>query len=189
MTNQNELLLINKVLAGDTDAFGVLVDRYQEMAYTIAVRLLQDPDEAADIVQESFIKSFEVLDSFRGDAKFSTWIYRIVYRKSLDRLKAIKRRKTDAFEEIGEGSFTAEGGEDAVQLMVAAEQEEMVKKAVSALNPDEQTLILLYYYEELPIREIAEVLDMGMENVKVRLFRTRKKLYTLLKGHVEHSTG
>ena len=186
MTDQNELLIINKVLEGNTDAFGVLVDRYQEMAYTIAVRLLNDPDEAADIVQESFVKSYEVLDTFRGDAKFSTWIYRIVYRKSLDRLKAIRRRRTDGFGEMGEDNMLLGEVEDAFQLMMATERTELVKKAISALKPEEQTLILLYYFEDSPIRDIAEIMDMGMENVKVKMFRARKKLYNLLKGQIDH---
>lgn len=185
MTNQNELLIINNVLAGDTDAFGVLVDRYQDMAYTIAVRILHDPDEAADVVQESFVKSYEVLDSFRGDAKFSSWIYRIVYRKALDRLKAIKRRRTGAFDEVKEGVLVPEDADDAFQQLMKAERREMVKNAISKLKPDEQTLILLYYFEESSIKEIAEVLDLGLDNVKVKLFRTRKKLFHLLKGQVD----
>lgn len=186
MTNQNENLIINNVLAGDKDAFGILVDRYQDMAYTIAVRILHDPDEAADVVQESFVKSYEVLDGFRGDAKFSSWIYRIVYRKALDRLKAIKRRRTDAFDRLQEGAMATEDTDNAIQQLMKAERREMVKNAISKLKPDEQTLILLYYFEESSIKEIAEVLGLGMENVKVKLFRTRKKLFHLLKGQFEH---
>ncbi|THD65781.1 sigma-70 family RNA polymerase sigma factor [Robertkochia marina] len=186
MTNLNENLIINNVLAGDKDAFAILVDRYQDMAYTIAVRILHDPDEAADVVQESFIKSYEVLDSFRGDAKFSSWIYRIVYRKALDRLKSIKRRRTDAIDPVKEGTMMAEDAENAFQQLMKAERREMVKNAISQLKPDEQTLILLYYFEESSIKEITEVLGLGMENVKVKLFRTRKKLFHLLKGQVDH---
>lgn len=185
MTNQNELLIINKVLAGDRNAFGILVDRYQDLAYTIAVRLLNDPDEAADIVQESFVKCYEVLETFRGESKFSTWLYRIVYRKSLDRLKAIKRKRTEAFEESSGALLLQEDDGNAVQLMMKAERKELVKSAIAQLKPEEQTLILLYYFEESSIKEIAEVLDLGMENVKVRLFRTRKKLHNLLKGQVD----
>ena len=186
MTNPDESIIIRQVLEGDQNAFGILVDRYQDMAYTIAVRILHDPDEATDVVQESFVKSYEVLDSFRGDAKFSSWIYRIVYRKALDRLKAIKRRRTDAYDQVQEGAIASDDTDNAFQQLMKAERREMVKNAISKLKPDEQTLILLYYFEESSIKEIAEVLGLGMENIKVKLFRTRKKLFHLLKGQVDH---
>lgn len=188
MTDQQEQLIINKVLEGDRNAFGILVNRYQDMAYTIAVRLLNDPDEAADIVQESFVKSYEVLESFRGEAKFSTWIYRIVYRKSLDRIKAIKRRRSDAFDEVEERHMAVEGVENAMHILLKDERKALVKMAISRLKEEEQTLITLYYFEESSIKEISEILGLGMENVKVKLFRTRKKLFNLLKGQVDNIT-
>lgn len=189
MTNLNEQLLIEKVLAGDDRAFGCLVDRYQDMAYTIAVRLLKDRAEAEDIVQESFIKSYEVLHTFRGESKFSTWIYKIVYRKSLDRLKALKRKHAESYDDIHEGEIRTEGEETAYQVLLRKERKQLLLDTISRLPAEEQTLITLYYFEEASIREVAEILGISMENVKVKLFRSRKKLYNLLNGQIQNLTA
>ena len=189
MTNLNEQLLIEKVLAGDDRAFGCLVDRYQDMAYTIAVRLLKDRTEAEDIVQESFIKSYEVLHTFRGESKFSTWIYKIVYRKSLDRLKALKRKHAESYDNIHEGDIRTEGVETAYQVLLKKERKQLLLDTISRLPAEEQTLITLYYFEEASIREVAEILEISMENVKVKLFRSRKKLYNLLNGQIQNLTA
>lgn len=189
MTNLNEQLLIEKVLAGDDRAFGCLVDRYQDMAYTIAVRLLKDRAEAEDIVQESFIKSYEVLHTFRGESKFSTWIYKIVYRKSLDRLKALKRKHAESYDDIREGEIRTEGEETAYQVLLRKERKQLLLDTISRLPAEEQTLITLYYFEEASIREVAEILGISMENVKVKLFRSRKKLYNLLNGQIQNLTA
>lgn len=189
MTNLNEQLLIEKVLAGDDRAFGCLVDRYQDMAYTIAVRLLKDRAEAEDIVQESFIKSYEVLHTFRGESKFSTWIYKIVYRKSLDRLKALKRKHAESYDDIHEGEIRTEGVETAYQVLLRKERKQLLLDTISRLPAEEQTLITLYYFEEASIREVAEILGISMENVKVKLFRSRKKLYNLLNGQIQNLTA
>lgn len=186
MTNPDELTIIEKVLAGDQNAFGTLVDRYQHMAYTIAVRILGDSEEASDIVQESFVKSYEVLETFRGDAKFSSWLYRIVYRKSLDRVRVLKRKHTHSYEGA-EGAIDAISEEaDGYELLLARERKELVKAALSRLKPEDQTLITLFYFEESSIREISEIMGLGMDNVKIRLFRTRQRLFELLKGQIKN---
>ncbi|WP_224484539.1 RNA polymerase sigma factor [Robertkochia aurantiaca] len=182
MTNQNEQLLISKVLAGDTRAFGELVEKYQQMAYTLAVRIMKDPADAEDVVQEAFIKSYEVLNTFRGDSKFSTWLYRIVYHKALDRIKSQKRRYAESFDDVKESQIRADKVEDAYDLLTKKEQKQLVLEAISKLPEEEQTLLMLYYFEEESIKEIALILDISMDNVKVKLFRCRKKLYELLKG-------
>lgn len=188
MTNPDELLIINNVLSGDRNAFGILVDRYQHMAYTIAVRILEDQDEAADVVQEAFIKSYEVLHTFKGDAKFSSWLYRIVYHKSLDRVKMVKRKKTHNYDEAEMELNMVSDTADVYEKMLSGERKELVRSALSRLKPEEQTLITLYYFEEASVKEIAGIMDLGMDNVKVRLFRTRKRLYALLKGQMKNIT-
>lgn len=188
MTNQDELLIINNVLAGDHNAFGILVDRYQHMAYTIAVRVLEDKEEAADVVQEAFVKSYEVLDTFKGDAKFSSWLYRIVYHRALDKLKSVKRKRTQHYDDVSAGLETLSEDTNAYDRLLDGERKEMVRKAISLLKPQDQALITLYYFEEASVKEISEILDLSMDNVKIRLFRTRKRLYELLKEHMNYIT-
>ncbi len=106
MTKNTDQYLIDKVLNGDTNAFGELVDRYQNFVFTIAIRILKVTEEAEEVAQDSFIKAFDSLSSFRGESKFSTWLYRIVYHKSLDRIKMNKRHRTyEIIEEITDDSL------------------------------------------------------------------------------------
>ena len=83
MTGNNDQDLIDQTLNGDTKAFGELVDRYQNFVFTIAIKLLKVTEEAEEVAQDSFIKAYNSLAGFRGDSKFSTWLYRIVYHKAL----------------------------------------------------------------------------------------------------------
>src|SRR5690606_17752252 len=91
MTNQTEHNYLKRILRGDIEAFSYFVDTYKHMAFTIAVRIVQNREDAEDIVQESFIKCFHSLGNFKGDSKFSTWLYRIVYHSALDVVRSQKR--------------------------------------------------------------------------------------------------
>ena len=85
-------ILIEKVLAGDSNAFSGLIDRYKDMVYTLAIRIVKNNEDAEEVAQDSFIKAFEKLDSFKGSSKFSTWLYTIVYRTALTK---VRKKKVD----------------------------------------------------------------------------------------------
>lgn len=87
MTTNNDQILINQIKHGDTNAFGQLVDRYKDLVYTLAIRMLKNREEAEEVSQDTFIKTYKSLDRFKGDSKFSTWIYRVAYNTCLDRIK------------------------------------------------------------------------------------------------------
>ena len=88
----NDQNYITKVLNGDTNAYAVLVDRYKDMIYTLAFRMVKNKEEAEEIAQDTFIKAYKSLDKFKGESKFSTWIYKVAYRTSLDRIKKLKKK-------------------------------------------------------------------------------------------------
>ena len=182
MTKNTDQYLIDKVLNGDSNAFGELVDRYQNFVFTIAIRILKVTEEAEEVAQDSFIKAYDSLSGFRGESKFSTWLYRIVYHKSLDRIKLNKRHRTyEIIEEITDDSL--DHIENGLEFMLSTERTNIIKKCIDQLPEEEAAIISLYYFEEQSVKEIAKVTDLTEDNIKIKLYRSRKKLFSLLQGY------
>lgn len=183
MSTNTDQFLIDKVLDGDNNAFGELVDRYQNFVFTIAIRILKNTEEAEEVAQDSFIKAYDSLSSFRGDSKFSTWLYRIVYHKSLDRLKMNKRHRTyEIIEEITDDSL--DHIENGLEFMLSKERTGIIKKCIDQLPEEDAAIISLFYFEEQSVKEIAMVTDLTEDNIKIKLYRSRKKLFSLLQGYI-----
>lgn len=174
MQNKDDWYYIKRVLDGDPDAYAPLVERYKVMVYNISLKVVKRPEDAEEIAQDSFIKAYRSLKSFKGDAKFSTWLYRIVWNSSVSYLRSKKRREIDRNtpqDKIGDfGRADDTEMDDEEQRIVA------LKRATDSLPADEQMIITLYYYREASIDEIARIMNLSPSNVKVKLFRTRKKL-------------
>lgn len=184
MTNQTEQTYLNKVKRGDTKAFSYFVDTYQTMAFTIAVRIVKNREDAEDIVQEAFVKCYHSLHLFKGDSKFSTWLYRIVYHTALDAVRKQNRYpSTISIDKVDYSGISEVSG--VLDQMFNVQLAAILKAAIEKLNPQQQTIITLYYYDCLSLKEIAEIVAMCLSTVKVNLFRARKNLYVQLKDHVE----
>ncbi|WP_186989862.1 RNA polymerase sigma factor [Constantimarinum furrinae] len=174
---------IQKTLDGDTRAFSVLVARYQSYVFTTVLRMVKVREVAEEVAQDSFIKAFQSLKTYRGEAKFSTWLYSIAYRKALDALRKNKRERTSEFiDEISEGNF--EDIENALGYLEAKERTETIQQCIMALPEEEAAIITLYYFEEQSVREIAQITAYSEDNIKIKLYRSRKKLFTLLKNFI-----
>ncbi len=183
MNHQSDQYYINQVLQGQVNAFSVLVERYQNLVFTVVYRMLKNKEQAEEVAQDSFIKAYESLGKYRGDSKFSTWLYTIAYRKSLDTLKVNKRMKTSEFiDTINEGEI--ELVKDALSYLQAKERKEIISDSIMKLPEDEAVIITLYYFEEKSIKEIVEIVGLTLDNVKVKLYRSRKKLYSILQYHI-----
>ena len=184
MIKNTDQYLIDKILNGDSSAFGELVDRYQNFVFTIAIRMLKVTEEAEEVAQDSFIKAFDSLASFRGEAKFSTWLYRIVYHKALDRIKKNKRQQTyEIIEEITDDSL--DHIENGLEFMLSEERNNMIRKCIAQLPEEDAAIISLYYFEEQSVKEIAEITNLTEDNIKIKLYRSRKKLFSLLEGYIK----
>tara|TARA_R110002074_G_scaffold14788_1_gene51020 strand:+ start:121076 stop:121663 length:588 start_codon:yes stop_codon:yes gene_type:complete len=183
MTTSTDHQLIENTLQGNTQAFSVLVERYQNFVFTIAVRMLRNREEAEEVAQDSFIKAFEALSTYRGEAKFSSWLYSIVYRKTLDRIRKNNNSRTiELVEEITETE--TEDIENALHFIQIQERNKLIKKGIEQLPEQEVAIITFFYFEELSIKEISEITQLSEDNVKIKLYRSRKKLFTLLKYYV-----
>lgn len=184
MIKNTDQYLIDKVLNGDTNAFGELVDRYQNFVFTIAIRILKVTEDAEEVAQDSFIKAYDSLSSFRGDSKFSTWLYKIVYHKSLDRIKMNKRHRTyEINEEVTED--TLNHIENGLEFMLNTERTQIIKQCIAQLSEEEAAIISLYYFEEQSVKEIVKMTDLTEDNIKIKLYRSRKKLFSLLEGYIK----
>lgn len=183
MTEINDQDYILKILGGDTQKYAVLVNRYKDMVFTLAIRMVKNKEEAEEISQDTFIKVFKSLGKFKGESKFSTWIYSIAYNTCLDSLKKTKRQqKTVTIDE-----FTEHQLKSLDNIFDALEQEERINAVQSCMHllPGEDSFLLtLYYFEELTLDEIANIVNLKANNVKVKLFRSRKKLASILKERV-----
>ncbi len=183
MTTNTDHYLVEQTLSGNTQAFSELVLRYQDYVFTIAIRIVKVREEAEEVAQDSFIKAYEALSTFRGDAKFSSWLYSIVYRKALDCLRKHKRTKVvEVIEEITEGE--AETIENALEFLELKERNAIIQKCLDQLPEQECSIITFYYFEELSVKEIAEITKLSEDNIKVKLHRSRKKLFELLKYYI-----
>ena len=183
---------ITQTLAGDPQAFGQLVMRYQDYVFTVVNRMVQHREEAQEITQDTFVKAYSSLSSFRGDSKFSSWLYTIAYRKTLDRIKKNKRyAEFDALEQVLSADEDTET--HGLKRLVDQERSATIKAAIAQLEPVTAALISFYYYEELSVKEIEKITDLTPDNIKVKLYRGRKKLFQLLQQaqfpEIQHGYG
>lgn len=143
------------------------------MAFTIALKIMKGREEAQDVTQESFIKAFQQLGSYEGRAKFSTWLYTIVYRTALNQNKR-NQEKNSSFAESEEAipDFTTSQH----QQMEEREQQKIIKRAIEKLPKTEALLVTLFYINENSIKEIKHITGLSLSNIKIKLYRARKKL-------------
>ncbi len=184
MTINNDQLYIDKVLQGDTNAFSFLIEKYKDMVFTLAIRVTKSREEAEEVSQDSFIKAFKSLDRFKGDAKFSTWLYKIAYNNCMDRVKKNARKyNTGTIDEVVENRIKAT--EDTMQTIERKERAELMQLCLQELPEDERSILWMFYYEELSLKEIIEVTSLSQANLKVKLHRARKKLLAVVQEKVE----
>ncbi len=183
MSTTTDQELIDQTLNGDTRSFGVLVERYQNFVFTIVYRMVKVREEAEEVSQDSFIKAFESLSSYRGESKFSSWLYSIAYRKALDSLRKNKKhRALEIIDDITEGEIDTI--DNALHFLEEKERKKTIQDCILKLSEDEAAIITLYYFEDQSVREIAGITKLSEDNIKVKLYRSRKKLFSSLKHFV-----
>jgi len=176
MEKKDDIYYINLVKGGQSNAFSYIVEKYQDIVFSIALKVLRNRDDAEEMAQESFIKAYKSIHTFKGNAKFSTWLYRITYNTCISEIRKRKMHFSST-EEIEIRDETQEINMDGIPEENRAKA---IKEAMNQLPEDEYTLILLYYFEEQSVEEISKVTGLSESNTKVKLFRARKKLYTIL---------
>ena len=179
MDNQEELKYIQRICNGETYLFSSLLNRYSRSIYSLIARIIPSRENAEELTQDTFMKAFKKLDSFKGDCSFSTWLFRIAYNTAV----SATRKTRIVFPVIDEAIINRVTDDAAEAAFEEDANEELLHKletAIGKLNIEERMLITLYYSENKPIAEVASILEMSTDNVKIKLFRDRKKLYVLM---------
>ncbi len=170
---------IRRAQRGDVGAYDALVRAYERLAFRAAYLITRDEHEAADAAQDAFVRAYRALHTFRAGEPFRPWLMRIVTNQALNRIQAGKRR-ANMNERFIQSENENREPNDAQTNLETREQNEKLMRAVKRLKPDEQTLITLRYFLELPETEVAQTLKIPQGTVKSRLHRTLAKLREII---------
>lgn len=176
--NNGEAHIIQEILNGKTSLYEHFLDKYGQQVFTLIVRIVSCQEDAEELTQDTFLKAFQHLSSFKAESNFSTWIYRIAYNTAIS---ATRKKKYDIF--AMDDVLLANISDEQVDSTLNDESEEQINrlnKAIEKLDADERAIITLFYQEDKSINEIALILEMTESNTKVKLHRIRKKLYVLI---------
>ncbi|QYK53623.1 MAG: sigma-70 family RNA polymerase sigma factor [Fimbriimonadaceae bacterium] len=189
--SQQDLILIERAQAGDRSALNDLISKYENRAYQYAYRLTRNPDLAADVVADAFVRVNSALKNFKGQAAFGTWLYRIVTNCYLDRRKRDKEAKNVSLDQsITVGSVEYERqfedtSDGPVEIHERNEREKLVQEALSQMPDYQKAMLVMYHVESLSYEDIAETLDLPIGTVKSRLNRARVALRDILQQNSE----
>ncbi len=175
---------IGQVLKGNTSAFEYLVKKYQDMVFGLALKMLKNHEDAEEMVQDSFVKAFRSLNSYRQESRFSTWLYRITYNGCITLLR---KRKVE-IRSLDESNLKEQDEQKIHEQLNEVNQEEMVRYlhlALSKLPEVDQVLITLHYYEDQKVEDVSQITGLSESNVKVRIHRARRRMYELMNYYLK----
>lgn len=183
MDVKSDIYYIGQVLEGKINAFSYLVDRHKDKAFNLAFRICGNREEAEEIAQDAFIKAYRSLKDFKMKSSFATWLYRIVYNTAISLVRsrkkgilAIEEFPADAVDFLSFNNNEDEAADDY--------RNSLVNFALQKIPEEERGLITLYYFNDLNMEEIAKITGINKSNIKVKLFRARKKMIDII-GKVE----
>lgn len=188
---QQEMELVKRAQKGDVAAFEILIEEYQKRIFSVAYRMMQHQEDAADLTQEVILKLFKNLDKFKGDSQFSTWVYRIATNTCLDAIKKSRRHVTYSLDkeiETDDGSIAGELPDKGPTPEEVAERKDVqraVYAAIDKLGKEHKQVIVLRDLQGLSYEEIAQILQCSVGTVKSRISRARGNLKKLLSQNRE----
>ena len=174
---ENAQQRIRRILDGKHEEYAWFVNTYSQRVLDFTSQMLPDAEDAREVAQDAFIKAFRSLSSFRFQSSFYTWICRIAYHESINRL----RRKRLYMMDIDSVALVQDDLLDEELSTGREERIALMEEAIDDLPPDERMLLHLYYYEDRPLREIAYIMDAEPNTLRTRLHRIRKKLLQMIK--------
>ena len=178
MTEDTDLALVSRTKAGDTEAFSALVRRHERVVYNLSYRFMRDTAMAEDMAQEAFVKAYRLLNGFRGDCSFSTWLYRVTCSVCLTELNRRKRRAEVelTLDNVADVSSDPEDTSD---------MPELIRRCVTKLPERYASIMTLYYLQEVPYEEIAETMNIPMGTLKTWMHRARIQLRKIVEKEMK----
>jgi RNA polymerase sigma-70 factor (ECF subfamily) len=181
--------MVAAVLDGDPEAYRVLVERYERRIYHVVYGMVRSPEDAKDLAQDAFIKAFQNLHRFRLESKFYTWLCRIAMNVAIDHLRKQKHRRHSEFDDSRGGSEGAQvvrlhsAKDDPAANVARSQLTKTIMDAVETLPDDQKQVLILRELEDMPYKEIAEVLGIPEGTVMSRLYYARRRLQEMLSEH------
>ncbi len=175
MSQSKDQIYIDKVLQGDATSYSYLVEKYKDMAYTVAIKIVRNAEDAEEVAQDSFIKAFQQLRTFQGRSKFSTWLYTIVYRTAISKTRK-KKIEVTSIDDYVIDNYSTGSSFSQIEELKSEEQQKYIKAAIDKLPELDALLVTLFYVNDNTLDEIEKITGYTKTNIKVRLFRARKKL-------------
>jgi RNA polymerase sigma-70 factor (ECF subfamily) len=172
---QSDDFYIEKIRNKETAAYSFLVEKYKDMVFSIALRILRNREDAEELAQDVFVKAYQSLNAFKGESKFSTWLYRIAYNAAISKTRKKKIETVDLDYDLIDNYSTDEIKED-INRLGFEEQKQIVHKILDGLNPDDSVMVNLFYFNENSTEEMSQIMGLTQSNIKVKLHRIRKKL-------------
>lgn len=179
MNKTDDLYYIEAVRNGNVAAFSFLLEEYQNMVYSLALKLLKNAEDAEEMAQDTFVKAYQKLDTYEGKSKFSTWLYSITYNACISEL----RKRRIQFSSLEDQRFSDQDEmkmHDYFSETKKEDQERYLNIALGKLPEDDQVLVTLYYYENQSMDEISMITGLTVSNIKVKIHRARKRMYSIL---------
>ncbi len=183
METQKESTLIKRVKQGETEAFTGLVNGYKDMVYTICSRMLGAEADAEEAAQDVFVKAYRSIQGFQEKSKFSTWLYRITYNQCISVIRK-KVKMIDLVDEMPDHEVS-EGDLNGLDNISSEERSKYLQMAIEALPETDGVVVTLFYYDEMSLDEIAEITGLTNSNIRIKLHRSRKKMYQVITGSLK----
>lgn len=180
MNYREDSYYIKRVLNGNLASYAILVEKYKSLAYTLALRIAKNHEDAEEIAQDSFLKAYNSLSSFKKESKFSTWLYKIIYNTAISRFRK-KHIESYSLDDSPIQESIHEEYDDGLNIMHLKERKKIIAQAISRLKEDEGVVMTLFYLSENNTKEIEEITGFTISNIKILLHRGRKKLLFELK--------
>jgi RNA polymerase sigma-70 factor (ECF subfamily) len=178
--NNLEAALVKRAKARDEDAFRILVEMHQSKVYHLLLGMVRDEDQAQELTQETFVKAWKGLLSFRGDSTVWTWLYRIAYHTALDYLRKKKRQADLVFIEDNCGELPDGAENEPLSIVIKQDKEEDLHQALTQLSFSQRAVLILYYFQGLSYREIAAVTRRPLGTIRADLHRGKGKLRKMI---------
>jgi RNA polymerase sigma-70 factor (ECF subfamily) len=178
-------ILIRQAQAGQQSAFAALVGKYEQFAFTLALRFVKNREDALEVAQDSFLRAFRYLPDFRGDAKFSTWFYKIIYSTALNFLRKQNPDIQSLDDDTRPLHLPEQYAKDALHSLETADRNASLQKAIQQLSADDAGVITLFYLYENSLEEICEIMSLSMTNAKTKLSRARQRLRAIVEAEYQ----
>jgi RNA polymerase sigma factor (sigma-70 family) len=176
MKFETDIFYLQQIISGNARAYAFLVEKHKDMVFSIALKILHSREDAEEVSQDAFVKAYQSLSGFKNEAKFSTWLYRIVYNSAISKVRK-KKLALSPLDDMTINNYSEDSVDSNFFLVEEPDQFELLQKVLKMLPEDENVIVSLFYQNDNSIEDISAITGLTVANVKVKLHRIRKKLY------------